>query len=142
MSSVDDTQERLSRVKQYLESLSASRSLKNIIDNRLFQPLGPMKQPQSTDPESDSDDSVNSHRTVAQNRTLKELVALDLDQQPLCIHYPPLDVNFELKLGFIHSLLAFRGLPGEDTNKHLNELHIVCSSMKPPSVTEEQIKMR
>uniref|UniRef100_A0A803QRD7 Uncharacterized protein n=1 Tax=Cannabis sativa TaxID=3483 RepID=A0A803QRD7_CANSA len=71
-------------------------SVHTITDNPLFQPLGPAKQPLSTNPESDSDDSVTSHKTMAQNRTLKELVAPNLDQQPLCIHYAPLDVNFEL----------------------------------------------
>uniref|UniRef100_A0A803PL34 Uncharacterized protein n=1 Tax=Cannabis sativa TaxID=3483 RepID=A0A803PL34_CANSA len=79
---------------------------------------------------------------MAQNRTSKELVAPNLDQQPLCIHYPPLDVNFELKSDLIHLLQAFHGLPGEDPNKHLKEFHIVNSSMKPTSVTEEQIKLR
>ncbi|XP_062086125.1 uncharacterized protein LOC133792231 [Humulus lupulus] len=79
---------------------------------------------------------------MAQQRTLKELAVPNLDQQPLCIQYPPLDVNFELKSGLIHLLPSFHGLPGEDPNKHLKEFHIVCSSMKPAAVTEEQIKLR
>ncbi|KAL4368664.1 hypothetical protein GQ457_05G022790 [Hibiscus cannabinus] len=56
------------------------------------------------------------------NRTLKELAAPDLDQQPLCITFP----NFE----------------GEDPHKHLKEFHIVCSGMKPHGVTDEQINLR
>ncbi|XP_062086282.1 uncharacterized protein LOC133792396 [Humulus lupulus] len=79
---------------------------------------------------------------MAQQRTLKELVAPNLDQQPLCIQHPPLDVKFELKSGLIHLLPSFHGLPGEDPNKHLKEFHIVCSSMKPAVVTEEQIKLQ
>uniref|UniRef100_A0A803PUQ5 Retrotransposon gag domain-containing protein n=1 Tax=Cannabis sativa TaxID=3483 RepID=A0A803PUQ5_CANSA len=78
---------------------------------------------------------------MAKNRTLKELAAPNLDQQPLCIHYPPLDVNFELKLGLIHLFPSFHGLPDEDPNKYLKEFHIVCCCMKPPSIIEEQIKL-
>ena len=33
----------------------------------------------------------------ANNRTLKEFATADLDQQPLCIQYPNLEVAFELK---------------------------------------------
>uniref|UniRef100_A0A803P9K0 Uncharacterized protein n=1 Tax=Cannabis sativa TaxID=3483 RepID=A0A803P9K0_CANSA len=78
---------------------------------------------------------------MAQNKTLKELDAPNLDQQPLCIHYPPLDVNFELKFNLIHLLPAFHGLTSEDPNKHLKEFYIVCSSMKRTSITKEQIKL-
>ncbi|XP_062088503.1 uncharacterized protein LOC133795067 [Humulus lupulus] len=142
----EDTQNRLEAIKQYLESSSASRSSRIITNNLLFQRLAPqenpVKVPLPSDNESDSDDSVRSYRTMAQERTLKELAAPNLDQQPLCIQYPPLDVNFELKSGLIHLLPSFHGLPGEDPNKHLKEFHIVCSSMKPAAVTEEQIKLR
>ncbi|XP_062119055.1 uncharacterized protein LOC133832769 [Humulus lupulus] len=101
-----------------------------------------VKDPLPSDSESNSDDSVCSYRIMAQRRTLKELLALGLDQQPLCIQYQPLDVNFELKSGLIHLLPSFHGLAGEDPNKHWNEFHIVYSSMKPAAVTEEQIKLR
>ena len=80
--------------------------------------------------------------TVANNRTLKELVTLDLDQQPLCIQYPNLEVAFELKFGLIHLLPTFHGFAGGDPNKHLKEFHVVCSSMRPTGVTGEQIKLR
>ena len=93
-------------------------------------------------PDSDSDESVSNYSSMAQNRTLKELATPDVDHQPLCIQYAPLDVNFELKSGLIHLLPSFHGLPREDPNKHLKEFHIVCSSMKPPAITEEQIKLR
>ncbi|XP_031099801.1 uncharacterized protein LOC116003999 [Ipomoea triloba] len=81
---------------------------------------------------------------MAQNRTLKELGAPNLDQQPLCITFPALDANvqFELKSGLIHLLPSFHGLTGEDPHKHLKEFHVVCSSMKPTGVTEEQIMLR
>ena len=59
------------------------------------------------------------------NRTLKELAALDLDQQPLCIEYPNLEMTFELKSGIIHFLPTFHGFAREDPNKHLKEFHVV-----------------
>ncbi|XP_052204029.1 uncharacterized protein LOC127809305 [Diospyros lotus] len=76
------------------------------------------------------------------DKTLKELAAPDLNQQSLCIEYPNLDVAFELKSGLIHLLPTFRGLTGEDPHKHLKKFHVVCSSLKPQGVTEEQIKLR
>ncbi|XP_038976085.1 uncharacterized protein LOC120107013 [Phoenix dactylifera] len=80
---------------------------------------------------------------MAENRTLKELAAPDLNQQPLCITFPTLDATtFELKSGLIHLLPTFHGLAGEDPHKHLKEFHVVCTSMKPTGVTEEQIKLR
>ncbi|XP_052180999.1 uncharacterized protein LOC127794131 [Diospyros lotus] len=75
------------------------------------------------------------------NKTLKELAAPDLNQQSLCIEYPNLDAAFELKSGLIHLLPTFRGLAGEDPHKHLKEFHVMCSSLKPQGVTEEQIKL-
>ncbi|GJQ98659.1 UBN2 domain-containing protein [Tanacetum coccineum] len=65
----------------------------------------------------------------------------NINKQPLCIQYPPLTVPFELKSGLLHLLPTFRGLAGEDPHKHLKEFHMVCSTMKPRKVTEEQIKL-
>ena len=85
---------------------------------------------------------VNREEMAVNNRTLKELAAPPLDQQPLCIQYPPLEVAFELKSGMIHLLPTFHGFAGEDPNKHLKEFHIVCSSMKPKGISKEQVKLR
>ena len=79
---------------------------------------------------------------LARNQTLKELAAPTLDQQPLCIDMPQLEVAFELKSGMIHLLPTFHGLAGEDPNKHLKEFHVVCSSMKPLGIFVEQVKLR
>ena len=81
---------------------------------------------------------------MAGNQTLKELAAPDLNQQPLCIKFPTLDTTttFELKSGLIHLLPTLHGLAGEDPHKHLKDLHVVCMSMKPMGVTEDQIKLR
>ena len=74
---------------------------------------------------------------AANNRTLKELATPDLDQQPLCIQYPNLEVAFELKSGLIHLFPTFHGFAGEDPNQHLKKFHIVCFSIRPIGVTEE-----
>ncbi|KAI9117946.1 hypothetical protein K1719_011088 [Acacia pycnantha] len=42
--------------------------------------------------------------------TLKELAAPDVNYQPLCIQYPDLAANFELKSGLMHLLPKFHGL--------------------------------
>ncbi|XP_052172191.1 uncharacterized protein LOC127788119 [Diospyros lotus] len=75
-------------------------------------------------------------------RTIRELAAPDVHYQSLCIQYPQLDATFELKSGLIHLLPKFHGLAGEDPHKHLKEFHVVCSTMRPQGVDEEQIKLR
>ncbi|MBN8134070.1 hypothetical protein J0J29_23780, partial [Vibrio vulnificus] len=59
-----------------------------------------------------------------------------------CTEFPNIDVAFELKSSLIHLLPKFRGLAGEDSNKHLKEFRVVWSSMRPQGVLEEQIKLR
>ncbi|XP_027166709.1 uncharacterized protein LOC113766752 [Coffea eugenioides] len=98
-----------------------------------------------TDSSSDtSSDSDPEEVTMANARTLRELVAPDLNQQPLCITFPSLNDNtpFELKSGLIHLLPSFHGLPGGEPYKHLQEFDVVCNSMTSPGITEEQIKMK
>ncbi|KAE8671398.1 ocs element-binding factor 1-like [Hibiscus syriacus] len=91
--------------------------------------------------DSSSDSEVEG--TMAnEERTLRELAAPNENQQPLCIDYPTLEVAFELKSGLIHLLPTFHGLDNEDPHKHLKEFHVVCSSMRPQGVTEEQVKLR
>ena len=91
-----------------------------------------------------SDSDLEEEEVMAGNQTLKELATLDLNQQPLCITFPTLEdtTTFELKSGLIHLLPTFHGLAGEDPQKHLKELPVVCTSMKPTGVTEDQIKLR
>jgi len=43
-------------------------------------------------------------------RTLRKLDALDMNIQTLCIEYPDLDVQCELKYGSIHLFSKFHGL--------------------------------
>ncbi|KAL2249932.1 UNVERIFIED_CONTAM: Retrovirus-related Pol polyprotein from transposon 17.6 [Sesamum indicum] len=75
-------------------------------------------------------------------RSIDDMTSPDLNQQPLCIEYPDLEVDFELKSGLIHLLPTFRGLAGEDPHKHLKEFHVVCSGMRPQGISEEQVKLR
>ena len=87
---------------------------------------------------------LEEEEVMARNKTLKEFAASDLNQQPLCITFPTLDATttFELKFGLIHLLPTFHGLASEDPHKHLKELHVVCTSMKPMGVIEDQIKLK
>ena len=87
---------------------------------------------------------LEEDEVMAENQTLKELAAPNLNQQPLCITFPTLDATttFELISGLIHLLPTFHVLASEDPYKHLKELHVVCTSMKPTGVTEDQIKLR
>ncbi|XP_071912420.1 uncharacterized protein [Coffea arabica] len=78
---------------------------------------------------------------MAAQRTLRELATPNVNQQPLCITYTDTEEAFELKSGLIHLLPTFRGIAGEDPHKHLKEFHVVCSTMRPQGVTEEQIKL-
>jgi hypothetical protein len=58
-----------------------------------------------------------------------------MENQPLCINIDN-NANFELKFGFIHLLPIFNGLA------HLKEFYMVCVSMKPNGVDEEQAKLK
>ncbi|KAI9108566.1 hypothetical protein K1719_020450 [Acacia pycnantha] len=69
----------------------------------------------------------------ADHATLKELGAPDVNYQPLCIQYPNLAANFELKSGLIHLLPKFHGLAGECPIKHLKEFHVVCKDNETKS---------
>jgi hypothetical protein len=62
-----------------------------------------------------------------------------MENQSLCINIEN-NANFELKFGFIHLLLIFNGLTGEDPHTHFKEFHMVCVGMKPHEVDEEQVK--
>ncbi|CAN6567510.1 unnamed protein product [Malus baccata var. baccata] len=81
------------------------------------------------------------------NRTLKELAALGLDNAaPLCIQYPTAaqgkTEEFELKSSLLHHIPKFHGLSMEDPNKHLKEFEVVWSSMTPVTVDGSILKMK
>ncbi|RDY13154.1 hypothetical protein CR513_01966, partial [Mucuna pruriens] len=92
-----------------------------------------------------SDQSCSDHSVASTNifsepgqmenhdRRLKELATSDVVYQPWCIQYPQLEPTqtYELKSGLIHLWPKFHGLAGEDPHKHLEEFHVVCSTMRP-----------
>lgn len=77
-----------------------------------------------------------------QNRTLRELVATNVNYNALYIEYPEVDVPFELKSGLIHLFSRFNGLVGEDRHKHLKELQVVWSTpLRPQGVIKDHLKL-
>ncbi|XP_012480793.1 uncharacterized protein LOC105795659 [Gossypium raimondii] len=75
-------------------------------------------------------------------QTIRQLAEALTAQLPLCIAYPTMDTDFELKSGLIQLLPTFRGLQNEIPHKHMKEFHMVCLSMKSQGVTEDHIKLR
>ncbi|GMI90914.1 hypothetical protein HRI_002760700 [Hibiscus trionum] len=96
---------------------------------------------ESTSETTPIDEPTQEPEPVA-DQTIRELNAAPTVQQPLCIAFPQGDTPFQLKTGLIHLLPTFNGLPTESPHKHLAEFHMVCSSMKPQGVSEDQIKLR
>jgi hypothetical protein len=78
---------------------------------------------------------------MAERRAIRDIITPPVDQPPLCITYPNLDVNFELRPGLIQLLPKFHGRENENPYKHLMAFHVVCASMKPRGVTEDDIKL-
>ena len=72
--------------------------------------------------------------------TLHELLAPNLETQPLSITYPVLDRLLKLNSGFLNFLLKFNGLHGEDPYRHINEFIITCSTMQPEGIIQDQIR--
>ena len=142
----DDLSQKLQRIRGFIQSShlgESSTSTSHIIITRLdLTPSSKTKQEVPPTPSSDSLDHPEPLEMANHDHTLKELVAPDLDQQSLCIQYPQLEVAFELKSGMIHLLPTFHVFAGDDPNKHLKEFHVVCSSMKPTGISEEQVKLR
>ncbi|XP_026457580.1 uncharacterized protein LOC113358263 isoform X2 [Papaver somniferum] len=97
--------------------------------------------PSSTSSEfSDSDkeeDNTMGGRPPAP-RTLKELTSPNIDQHPLCIQ---LNGTIELKPQLIHLLPKFRGLVGEDPNRHLQQFHHVVTSLKKATADADMAMM-
>ncbi|XP_042387346.1 uncharacterized protein LOC121979387 [Zingiber officinale] len=74
-------------------------------------------------------------------KILRELWAPDLSTDSFCIRYSDLEVDFEL-WKIVHLLPKFHGLSGEDTNRHLHDLEMVCSSWNPHGISEEDVIIR
>ena len=76
------------------------------------------------------------------NRTLREIMGPVVNHQPFCIRIPAGGTPFELNSSLLQQLPTFHGLSGENAYTHLDQFHVVCSSMKPSGVTDEQIQLR
>ncbi|RDX73123.1 hypothetical protein CR513_47308, partial [Mucuna pruriens] len=78
------------------------------------------------------------------DKTLKKLATPDVVYQPWCIQCPSLEPaqSYELKSSLIHLLPKLQSLVGEDPHKHLNEFHVVCSTMRLQGIPEDHIKMK
>ena len=50
--------------------------------------------------------------------------------------------TFEIKSGLINVLPTYYGSNGEDPNKFLSEFHVVCSSMKRMTASDDVFKLR
>ena len=48
----------------------------------------------------------------------------------------------KLNSGFLNLLPKFNGLSDEDPHMHLKEFLVVCSTMRPAGVHEDQVKLR
>ena len=76
------------------------------------------------------------------NRTLREIMAPVVNRQRFCVRAPAGGTPFELKSPLLQQLPIFHGLAGENAYSHLDQFHMVCSTMKPTGVTDEQIQLR
>ncbi|XP_026458689.1 uncharacterized protein LOC113359236 [Papaver somniferum] len=75
-----------------------------------------------------TNDEIDPPPPPPPRRTLKDLTSPSFDQQKLCIN---LDDSIELKSQLIHWLPKFKGLPGDDPNKHLLLFQHRLTSLKP-----------
>ncbi|WCJ30088.1 hypothetical protein M5689_011671 [Euphorbia peplus] len=100
-----------------------------------------LAQDESSSSESEVEEVYHEEEIPMAERTLRQLQTYEVNNQPLCIRYPNLDVSFELKSELIHLLPKFHGIESESPHKHLKQFHVVCSSMRPQGVTEEQVKL-
>ncbi|KAK4381558.1 hypothetical protein Sango_2957300 [Sesamum angolense] len=66
---------------------------------------------------------------IVPKRTINDMTSPDLNQQPLYIEYPDLEVNFELKSSLVHLLLTFRGL-AETPTEHADAVEDFPNSSK------------
>ena len=77
-----------------------------------------------------------------ENRTLREIMAPVVNRQPFCVRAPVGGTPFELKNPLLQQLPIFHGLAGENAYSHLDQFHMICTTMKPTGVIDEQIQLR
>ena len=69
---------------------------------------------------------LGSNKTMAAQRTLRELAIPNVNQQPLCITYTDTEQSFELKSGLIHLLPTVI----LDFDDHKNTLKCLSNSLQ------------
>ncbi|KAF7802824.1 DNA-directed DNA polymerase [Senna tora] len=93
--------------KQILEALTSAEQLEILSGlSALFAESNPISE------------------STAEEKTLREHAAPQVNQAPLCIATPTLQAPLELKSGLIHLLPKFRGLMNEDPYQHLKVFHV------------------
>lgn len=83
-----------------------------------------------------------SNHNMDNNRNLRQLFALDVTYNALCIEYIEVTKSLELKSSLMDLLPKFNGIEGKDPHKHLKDFHVVCYRIKPQRVRKNHIKMR
>lgn len=79
---------------------------------------------------------------MAEQITLREPAAPNVNYNALCIEYPEVVTGFKLKYSLIHLLSKFSGIVGEDPHKHLKEFQILCSTtMRLQEITEDHVNL-
>jgi len=74
--------------------------------------------------------------------TLRELASPNPETQPMSITYTALDKPLTLNSGFINLLPKFHELAGEDPYCHISKFLIICSTIVPEGILEDQIRLR
>ena len=164
MSSEDNLDLQYKKLREHLQKALSS----SVIPKRVVNPLEKKDSSSSSETETppspgtlrrlfDMEEDNNNHEIQANNarrnnvqnnnqnnarRTMRELSTPDLNLSPLCINFPALNADFELKSGFLHLLPIFHGLSGEDPHKHLQKFHLACSTLNINNVSEDNINLR
>lgn len=74
-------------------------------------------------------------------KTLRELLAPTVEDEPLWIVLPEGNVPFKLNSRFLNKLLIFNGHTCEYPNRHIKEFHVVCKSNRTNGVPVETVKL-
>ncbi|XP_021733040.1 uncharacterized protein LOC110699836 [Chenopodium quinoa] len=123
-----DPEARLQRIKAYVGFLNEAEPEKLL---HIF----------SAKPELEIEDPLPIEYKNMAERTLKELGASRIGEDPFCIVFPKLENPLKLNSGFLNLLPKFYGNASENPYRHLKEFKVVCSSMNPEGVEQEHIRL-
>ncbi|XP_043807665.1 uncharacterized protein LOC122722077 [Manihot esculenta] len=123
-------------IKKTTKRLRKATKLQKQANSGASQPS--TRSPLSTE---ETSSSTPTEPSIDTNQSDNMAAATAAEEQPLCITYPILNAPLELRTGMIHMLPKFQGLENEDPHLHLKEFYVVCSSMRPQGITDEQIRL-